>query len=115
MGELSAKEQYFLILADIAMAAAIKTYDGDYRIAADGENYVPGSIRDAWLERTADSGLRRRVVAMANAGSASLQALPAPQLAATAEAHGVPLAAGMAERMAQYFDSKRNAVLTYNR
>ena len=52
----AANQQYHLILADIAMAAAIKTYDRDYKPPPASEAYRPGSIRDRWLGQT----LRRR-------------------------------------------------------
>ena len=39
---LSANQRYHLMLADIAMAAAIKTFDPDYAIAG-GERHAPGS------------------------------------------------------------------------
>ena len=99
----------------IAMAAAIRIYDRDYRIAVEQAAYVPAAIRDAWLERTSDLGLHRRVTALANAGVGSLQGLPAYRLAAAAVAHGVPLPPDLAERMAEHFAGKREAVLTYDR
>ena len=39
---LSANQRYHMVLADIAMAAAIKTFDPDYAIAG-GERHAPGS------------------------------------------------------------------------
>jgi hypothetical protein len=115
MSELNAKEQYFLILADIAMAAAIKVHDGSYVFAADGADYVPGSLRDGWLAGTSDNTLKKRVTAMASAGIASLQGMSGVQLAAAAKKYGVTLSEGTAQRVADYFDAKRNAVLSYNR
>ena len=58
MSELSAKDRYVLIVADIAMAAAIKTHDRDYVFAAYGVDYIPGSLRERWLAGTGDNALR---------------------------------------------------------
>ena len=52
---------------------------------------------------------------MASAGVNSLKALSADQLAAAAETYGVALAEGASELMADHFEAKRNAVLSYNR
>ena len=102
------------MLADIAMAAAIKTFDPDYAIAG-GEAHAPGAIRDAWLAQCVDERLKKRVSAMASAGVNSLKALDADQLAAAAETYGISLAEGASESMADHFEAKRNAVLSYNR
>ena len=110
---LSANQRYHLVLADIAMAAAIKTFDPDYTIAAEG--YAPGSVRDAWLAQCCDESLRKRVSAMASAGVNSLKALSADRLTAAAETYGIPLAEGAGESLAEHFEAKRNAVLSYNR
>jgi hypothetical protein len=115
MSELGAKEQYFLILADIAIAAAIKTHDSGYVFPGDGADYVPGSLRNGWLASAGDTALRKRVMAMVSAGVASLQGMTEEQLAAAAEKYGVTLSGGMAKRVAKYFHAKRNAVLSYNR
>ncbi len=111
----TANQQYHLILADIAMAAAIKTYDRDYEPSSSGGAYHPGSIRDGWLGRTSDDGLRRQVTAMATAGVASLAGLPPEQLGSAAAAYGVPLDPDLVLRIAEHFSSKRDAVLTYRR
>ena len=112
---VNAREQYFLILADIATVAAIGVHDSGYAFAtADGE-YIPGSLRDHWLASTGDAGLKKRVMAMASAGAASLQGMGDQELVAAAGRYGVTLSAAMAQRIAEYFDAKRNAVLTYNR
>jgi hypothetical protein len=110
----SDKQVYALIMADIAMAAAIKTYDRGYNLTRTGE-YAPGCVRDRWLESAAGEPLRKRVLAMANAGAGALQAMTAEQLAAAAESYGVPLEPGAAEAMAGYFAGRREAVLRYNR
>ncbi|PPQ35351.1 hypothetical protein [Rhodopila globiformis] len=107
-------QHYHLILADIAMMAAINTYDHQSATET-GAGYTPGSIRDGWLARTADPALRSRVTAMAAAALGSLKNMAATQLAAVARTYGVPLAADEAERMEQHFNGKRNAVLTYQR
>ncbi len=110
---LSANQRYHLMLADIAMAAAIKTFDSNYAIVS-GE-YTPGSVRDAWLAQCSDEALRKRVSAMASAAINSLKILGADQLAAAAETYGIALADGASELMADHFEAKRNAVLSYNR
>ena len=53
--------------------------------------------------------------AMASAGVNSLKALGADRLAAAAETYGISLADGASESMAEHFEAKRNAVLSYNR
>jgi hypothetical protein len=111
---LSANQRYHLMLADIAMAAAIKTHDPAYVIAG-GEARAPGSVRDAWLAQCGDEALKKRVNAMASAAINSLKALPAEKLAAAAETYGVALADGASERLADHFEAKRHAVLSYNR
>ncbi len=102
------------MLADIAMAAAIKTFDPGCEIGG-GEGYAPGSVRDAWLAQCRDERLRKRVSAMASAGVNALKALSAEQLASAAETYGIALADGASESMAEHFEAKRNAVLSYNR
>ena len=111
---LSANQRYHLMLADIAMAAAIKTFDPDYAIAG-SDTRAPGSVRDAWLAQCSDESLRQRVSAMASAGVNALKALGADRLAAVAETYGIRLADGASELMAEHFEAKRNAVLSYNR
>jgi hypothetical protein len=101
-----------MILADIAMMAAISTFDRQSVVPVAGD-YSPGSIRESWLARTGDPALRNRVNAMATAGFASLQGMPAAQLAAAAQTYGVPLTVGDAERMEQHFTNRRQAVLRY--
>src|SRR5690348_1644619 len=105
MGSMAAptdNQYYHLILADIAMMAAINTYDRQFATET-GAAYVPGSIRDGWLARTGDPALRSRVTAMATAALGSLKNMAATQLAAAAQTYGVPLAADEAERMEQHF------------
>jgi hypothetical protein len=111
---LSANQRYHLMLADIAMAAAIKTFDPGYVIDG-GEARAPGSVRDAWFAQCGDEALKRRVNAMASAAINALKALPAEKLAAAAETYGVMLAGGASERLADHFEAKRNAVLSYNK
>ena len=77
MDNLTDNQRYHLILADIAMAAAIRTYDPGYVIAFGDGGYGPADVRDRWLAGPPDDGLRRRVTALANAGVASLQGQPA--------------------------------------
>ena len=76
---------------------------------------MPGSLRDRWLASTSDAGLKKRVMAMASAGAASLQGMGEQELVAAAGKYGVTLSAAMAQLVFGYFDAKRNAVLTYNR
>ena len=115
MSELSAKDQYVLIVADIAMAAAIETHNAGYVFPADGADYVPGSLRQRWLASTGDSMLRKQVTSMASAAAASLQQRTGEQLADAADKYGVPLTPDTAQRIAEYFEARRNAVLSYNR
>ncbi len=110
---LSANQRYHLMLADIAMAAAIKTLDPGYAIA--GAALAPGALRDAWLAQCGDGALKQRVSAMAAAAINSLKQLTADQLAAAAGRYGVALADGASERLADHFEAKRNAVLSYNK
>nr|WP_294501169.1 hypothetical protein [uncultured Rhodopila sp.] len=105
-------QTYHMILADIAMMAAISTFDRQSVVPV-GAEYLPGSIRETWLARTGDPALRSRVNAMATAGFASLQGMPATQLAAAAQTYGVPLTVSDAERMEQHFINRREAVLRY--
>ena len=111
----SAAEEYLLTVADIAMAAAIGAHDSGYVFPAMDADYVPGSLREGWLAGTSDIALQKRVTAMASAAAGPLQGMSPEQLVTAAKKYGVPLAPGMAQRMAEYFDAKRNAVLSYNR
>ena len=104
-----------LILADIAMAAAIRTYDRPFVIQEEGINYQPGTLRDVWLAKTDDQSLRRRVLGMANAGVAALQNLPTERLLAMAEDYGIPLSADDANVVRNAVVDKQNQVLHYNR
>ena len=70
---------------------------------------TPGS------RNAATRALRQRVSAMASAGVNSLKALDADRLAAVAETYGISLADGASESMAEHFEAKRNAVLSYNK
>ncbi len=114
MSELSKNQIYHLILADIAMVAAIDA-NGSQILSEDRKEYTPGSIRDHWMARTPDGLWRRRVLAMSNAGIASLQNLPVDRLIATAKRLGVPFAEKTAQGLADHFAMKREAVLLYNR
>lgn len=115
MTNLTENQRYHLILADIAMAAAIRTHDAGHAVVIAAGDYVPACVRDGWLAQNEDPALRKRITAMASAGVASLQGVTAERLAAAAETYGVPLAAGLAERMVEFFADKRNAVLTYDK
>ncbi len=115
MQGLTDNQHFHLVLADIAMAAAVKSCDATTAVALDEATYVAGAGRDLWLEQNSDPALRQRVTALASAAVASLQSQPGEQLAATAQRYGVPLAVDLAERIAEHFTNKQNAVLTYNR
>lgn len=108
-------QHYHLILADIAMAAAIKTLDRGYIFYTGSGGYAPGAIRDQWLNDTLDDRLRKRVTAMANAGLASLQSLAPEKLARMAEQYGIPVGGELAGMIAGHFDAKREAWISYNR
>lgn len=115
MTALTMNQQYHLILADIAMAAAIKTHDPKYIFYTGSAGYVPGGIRDQWLADTGDQRLIKRVVAMANAGVGSLQAMEPERLAKLAEQYGVPVGPELAGMIAGHFDAKREAWISYSR
>jgi hypothetical protein len=115
MTELTTHQHIHLLLGDIAMSMAIITYDQDYRLQADAATYIPGSIRDGWLEQVNNEPLRRQVCALANAGFASLQTLDGAALTGKAERFGIPITAKLAGEIAEHFVNKREAVLTYNR
>jgi hypothetical protein len=106
-------QTFHLILADIAMAMAVQTLKAGE--TAIGNVYIPGSIRDSWLEKDQDRLMRQRVIALANAGLSSLSTLDAPALLDKAQRFGVPIDSALSEEIAQHFVDKRNAVLTYNR
>jgi hypothetical protein len=114
-GELTASQRFQQLLGDIAMAMAIATYDPGYRLADRQSDYVHGQLRDDWLALPKDGVLRRRVLALANAGVGSLQQLPAEKLEAAAARYGIPLGAGLAKEMTEHFERRRTAVLTYRR
>lgn len=111
---LSKSQKYQLVLEDIALAAAILAYEeGAPRPPA--IPYVPGRIREQWMSRSVDPDQRRRVSALARAAVGSLQWLAAQELAAAAEKSGVMLPLPMAEEIAEHFNSRRSAVMTYER
>jgi hypothetical protein len=114
MSELSKNQIYHLILADIAMVAAVGA-NGSRVLPEDREDYAPGSIRDRWIARTPDSTWKRSILAMANAGVASLQQMSAESLIMTAERMGVEFEDGMGKGIAEFFTNKRDAVLLYNK
>jgi len=109
--KLTRNQTFHLILADIAMAMAVTTVTGE-TIPLDGE-YVPGRPRDLWLERAEGGPERQRVMALASAGLAALQALEGEALAAQARRYGVPLSDQLAAEICTHFVDRRNAVLTY--
>lgn len=115
MEHLTSNQTYHLILADIAMAAAIKIFDRDHAVSLESDDYRPGCVRDGWLGAAGSDQLRQRVTAMAHAGMGSLRAMPAEELVFAARNYGVPLETAVAERMAEHFTGKRDAVLTYRR
>lgn len=101
MAALTKNQQFNLVLADIAMAMAIATCDPGYPLAHDPEQPV--------------GHLRQRVTALASAGLASLQAMDSATLGETAARYGITLPDGVAETIAEHFESRRAAVLTYRR
>ena len=110
MAELTNQQFFNLLLADIAMAAAIRTVDGDF-VAP--EDYQPGKIRTEWIAAHSDEALQRRVFALANAGLGSLQGVDDEQLTRAADKYGVPIDAALAENISQFFAGKRQALLRY--
>lgn len=115
MAELTKNQEYHLLLADIAMAMAISTYDPDNLVSYAEGDYAPGALRDAWLAGNTDRLLRQKVTALASAGLASLQTRDAAGLLEKAGGFGVPLPAAVADDIVQHFADKRAAVLTYRR
>lgn len=104
--------EFQAILGDIALAAAM-TSCGVASVATG--DYQPGAIRQLWLAAAAEGELRRRVNALATAGTASLCAQPATALLAAAATYGVPLDADTAEAIAGHFAARRDALMTYDR
>ena len=112
MADMTENQMFNLLLADISMAAAISTAGSSFSPPA---SYTPGAIRDSWLAENSDEVLKRRVLALANAGLASLQGVDADQLLRAAQRYGVPFNAALAERIVQFFTDKRQALLRYRR
>jgi hypothetical protein len=112
MAEMSENQKFHLLLADIAMAAAIKT-SGSTFTAPPAGFYEPGVIRDHWLATASDAEMKRKVLALANAGVASLQGVDPDQLAKAAEKYGIPIDDALAGRIALHFNDKREAVIRY--
>jgi hypothetical protein len=106
---------YQAVLADIAMAMAIRTLDPDYAHGQNLADYAPGAIRDGWLNSQQDKLLRMRVKPLATAGTASLQLLAGEELLRQAENYGVPLNAELANEIAEFLEFKRSVAMTYNR
>jgi len=106
---------YQLALSDIAMAMAIRTLDPESSVSHRAEDYTPGCVREIWLAKTTDKLLRMRVTPLATAGIASLQTLSAQELLSKAKEFEVPLEPAFAEEIAQYFETRRARVLTYDR
>lgn len=104
--------EFQLILADIAVAAAVKSCGAP---AISVENYQPGVIRQRWLDSATDADLKRRVNALASAGAAALRAQPASALLAAARSYGVPLDQERADQIARHFAARRDALMTYDR
>ena len=113
MAELTTNQTFHLLLADIAMAMAISTYDRGYAIAEHLTDYTPGRLRDDWLAYAQDPELRRQVTALANAGMGALQRLEDEQLNATAQRYGIPVGPELAQEIVAHFERRRTAVLRY--
>ena len=113
--QITKTQIYQSVLADIAMAMAIRTLDPGYMPAASEADYAPGAIRDGWLNQQQDKLLRLRVKPLATAGAASLQLLSGEDLLRQAKTFGVPLKAELAIEIAEYLDTKRSFAMTYNR
>lgn len=111
--DLTDNQRFHLILADVAMAMAITTLDGGTPFA--GGDYRPGAVRDGWLARVTDPGLRQRVTALANAGLGALQTASGEDLVDKARRFGVPLSAELAGEICDHFAARAGRVLTYRR
>lgn len=113
MSEPTRNQLYHMILADIAMAMAVRTLNAGE--ARNTGGYHPGCIRDHWLAEARDKHLRQRVLSLANAGMGSLAGMDGAALLDQANRFGVPIDAAQAADIAQHFSDKRDAVLTYKR
>jgi len=111
MAEMSQNQYFHLLLADIAMAAAITTTGSTYETPVGA--YAPGALRDGWLAAATDEYLKRRVIALANAGVASLQGVDADQLHRAAEKYSIPIDGTLADVIALHFNNKREAIIRY--
>jgi hypothetical protein len=111
MAEMSQNQIFHLLLADIAMAAAINTCGSTYEVPAGV--YEPGALRDAWLANATDDYMKRRVMALANAGVASLQGVEPEQLTQAALKYNIPIDAELADKIALHFNNKREAIIRY--
>jgi hypothetical protein len=113
MSTLTDNQRFHLILGDIAMRMALATLG--VGLAPLAEPYSPGEGRESGLAALGDETMRRRVLALANAGLAALQRLEPDRLAEQAGRFGVPLDAALAQAVSTHFINQRDAVLTYRR
>jgi len=113
MDALTDNQRFHLVVADIATRAAITALAGPLP-AAEGP-YRPGELRDQGLAALGDAALRRRVMALANAGLGSLQRMEPEALAAQAARVGVPIDADLARAVSTHFTQRADRVLTYRR
>ena len=95
--------------------------DQDLTIAATSSQPMAWTIRARQPARALAGGHWRQRASQARdghgIGGGELPAAreAASQLAAAAGKYGIPLAGASAQRMADYFEARRNAVLTYNK
>lgn len=115
-GRLSPSQLYHRVLLDIATSAAIKAcgVSIESHAASAGNDDTPGATRDRLLAGC-DAETRRRVSALANSAVGALALQKPEQLAETALKHGIVLPAEEARQIAEHFEAKRNATLSYQR
>ena len=112
-GRLSPSQLYHRVLLDIATSAAIKACGVSIESHAASDD-APGATRDRLLAGC-DEEMRRRVSALANSAVGALALQKPEQLAETALKHGIVLPAEEARQIAEHFEAKRNATLSYQR
>jgi hypothetical protein len=106
---------YVSIVADIAMAAALRVHDPDYVVPDRwaGGNY--GRLRDRWLKTNPGPTARETILGLASAGATALTRMPADRLRAVAGTYGFDLPDDLAAAVAKHFSERREEVLTYRR
>ena len=114
---LSPTQLYHRVLLDIAAIAAVEalgTSNGKVTNFVE-DTYEPGDIHARLLAECDSEELRRRVSALANSAVGSLALQDGDLLAETARKYGILLPPEEAHKIAEHFQTKRNATLSYQR